>query len=73
MLTVTCPTCRELVIIEKINCGIFRHGVNKKTGKQINPHLEKTKCESLVSKGKIFGCGKPFRIVDNEAVVCDYI
>ena len=73
MLTVICPYCKEPVIIEKINCGIFRHGVNKKTGKQINPHLEKAKCDRLVSKCKIFGCGRPFRLVNNEAVVCDYI
>ena len=22
-----CPHCQEYIIIEKINCGIFRHGV----------------------------------------------
>jgi len=22
-----CPHCKEFIIIEKINCGIFRHGV----------------------------------------------
>lgn len=27
-----CPNCNEQVIIEKINCGIFRHAIMKKTG-----------------------------------------
>lgn len=74
MLLVKCPHCGEPVIIQQINCGIFRHGVYKKTGKQINPHLEKAKCDSLIKKGYIYGCGKPFRIMnDNKAVICDYI
>ena len=69
MLTVICPHCREPVIIEQINCGIFRHGVLVKTGKQIHPHLEKAKCDKL-----IWGRGKPFRITsDNQAIVCDYV
>lgn len=45
MINIKCPHCGEPVLIEKVNCGIFRHGVYKKTGKQINSHLEKAKCE----------------------------
>lgn len=74
MITIICPNCNELVLIEKINCGIFRHGVYKKTGKQINQHLQKDTCEKLITKDLIYGCGKPFRIINNNEVVkCDYI
>jgi hypothetical protein len=37
----TCPHCNGFIIINKINCGIFRHVVLKKNGKQINPHATK--------------------------------
>ena len=29
----TCPQCKDYIIIRKINCGIFRHGVLKKKRK----------------------------------------
>jgi hypothetical protein len=67
------------VIIQRINCGIFRHGVIKKTNKPIPPHLNKVLCDELIKKNLIFGCGKPFQIIKNEneesmdVSVCDYI
>ena len=74
---IICPHCEEPIVIEKINCGIFRHGVYKATGKQIGPHSSKEKCDSLKEKDLIYGCGKPFQIVlkDNKMVVeiCEYI
>ena len=30
-----CPHCNDFIIIEKINCGIFRHGYIIKNGIQI--------------------------------------
>lgn len=72
-LVVTCPHCKEPVIIKKINCGIFRHGAMKTTGKQLKPHLDKSACELLIKNGAIYGCGKPFRIIKGEAIVCDYV
>ena len=38
-----CPHCQIDVVIYKkdIKCAIFRHGVIKKTMKQINPHAKK--------------------------------
>ncbi len=73
-LIVTCPHCEAPVEIMKIACGIFRHGVMKTTGRQINPHASQEMCERLLAEDKIFGCGKPFRIVDKTtAVICDYI
>jgi hypothetical protein len=72
-----CPHCKEFIIIEKLNCGIFRHGILKIDGKQINPHAPKTECDFYINKQLIYGCGKPFKItlVDNKFVIeiCDYI
>ena len=75
---ISCPHCNESIIIMKINCGIFRHGIMKKTGKQINPHTNKQKCEQLIKDNLIYGCGKPFKItkVNDDKLtveVCDYI
>lgn len=72
-----CPHCKEFVIIEKLNCGIFRHGIFIKSGKQMNPHAPKEECDFYIKKKIIYGCGKPFRILLNEnkyvIEICDYI
>lgn len=72
-----CPNCNEPFVMEKLNCGIFRHGILKENGKQIDPHASKELCDYYVGENKIYGCGKPFQvlIVDNKLVVqiCDYI
>ena len=72
-----CPHCNHSIIITKINCGIFRHGTMKRTGKQIHPHISKIKCDKLIKYNMIYGCGKPFQILqkDNnyEIQSCDYI
>ena len=78
IMIIICPHCNEQVIIEQINCGIFRHGIIIKTGNQMDPHLDQVSCEKLVTKRKIYGCGKPFRILqkeDNVFIVekCEYI
>ena len=74
---IKCPHCNEFVIINELNCKIFRHGVFKTSGEQIPPHLEKKKCDELETNGVIYGCGKPFKIdvVNGKWVVsiCDYI
>lgn len=76
-MIVTCPHCGEPIIIEQLNCGIFRHGVIIKKGTQMDPHLKKEACEKLINKKKIYGCGKPFRIIEKmgklEIEICDYI
>lgn len=79
-MVVTCPHCHEYVIIEQINCGIFRHGVVKSTGKSIHPHASKQACNQYLKKGLIYGCGRPFKIVMDvssveimEITMCDYI
>lgn len=73
-MIVQCPHCSEFIIIKKLNCKIFRHGVFISNNKQINPHASKELCEQYIKKKLIYGCGKPFMIDDNNnAVVCDYI
>jgi hypothetical protein len=77
-LIVECPHCSHSVFVDALNCCIFRHGVIKTNGLQINPHASKELCDFYVEKGMIYGCGKPFQIVQNTdgeytAVICDYI
>lgn len=74
---IICPHCQEPVLIEKLNCCIFRHGIMKDTLKQMDPHCPKEECDRLFSQGLIYGCGKPFKIILDEMVIrveiCDYI
>jgi hypothetical protein len=74
---VRCPKCSQEIIIEEINCRIFRHAVNKFTGQQMNPHASKTECDEAVIQDTIYGCASPF-IIDLSgnkwlASLCDYI
>ena len=39
---VTCPHCKDPIVIQYINCGIFRHGTYRQSGKQVKPHLNQT-------------------------------
>jgi hypothetical protein len=43
----------------------------------MNPHASKEECDQLVKDQKIYGCGKPLRIVKKEDTyeleICDYI
>lgn len=72
-----CPHCNEPIIIEKINCAIFRHGTLKTNGKQIDPHSSKELCDYYINNQLIYGCGKPFKIIyiDNnlKTDICEYI
>ena len=78
-LIICCPHCQEPIVIYKkeLNCHIFRHGVYRKNLKQIDPHLKKDECDHLKSNNLIYGCGKPFQIIEDnnkyQAIVCDYI
>ena len=73
-----CPHCNLSIQVERsqVNCRIFRHGVYKKNYEQVNPHLPKKECDSLVENKKVYGCCKPFEIItkDNKLFVteCDY-
>ena len=74
---VTCPHCKITIEVLELNCQIFRCGVYKGTLEQINPHMLKTECDRLLEGDLIYGCGRPFRVDnnDNELVssICDYI
>lgn len=74
---ITCPHCFDYIIIKKINCGIFRHGVLISNGKQIDSHVNKKICENYIKKKKIYGCGKPYQIVkegdEYKVNICEYI
>ena len=77
-IIVKCPHCKIKIIIESINCGIFRCGIHKNTFEQIQPHLSKLECDYLSENKLIYGCGKPFQLFINEnnkyvANICDYI
>ena len=74
-----CPHCKQLVYlpIAEFNCKIYRHGVYKDSLEQIDPHMKKPECDQLARDGKIYGCGKPFKISivngKHKISVCDYI
>ena len=74
---IVCPHCNDYIIMIKLNCAIFRHGVLKSNLKQIDPHSNKDLCDYYTKNNLIFGCGKPFRVIEKnnvfETEICDYI
>ena len=60
---VICPQCNVPIIIEKLNCGVFRHASYIHNNEQIPPHSSKEICDQLLADNKINGCGKPFQII----------
>ena len=63
-IVLMCPHCKFPVIIEELNCGIFRHAVFKaKPTEQVPPHSSKAICDELVATDKVIGCCKPFCVV----------
>ena len=76
---ISCPHCSLTIMVynKELNCKIFRHGIYKKTGKQIHPHLNKKGCDLLKKKDLIYGCGKPFKVVIKDGKFltesCGYI
>lgn len=70
---VTCPHCDTAIEILAVNCAIFRCGVFRRTMAQIPPHAPKEQCDAWARAKKIWGCGKPFRLRNDQAVACDYL
>jgi hypothetical protein len=73
---IQCPHCNASVVVFKneVNCTIFRHGVYKNNGQQLNPHLSKKECDRVSENGEIYGCGKPFKFNGTSSPeICDYI
>lgn len=44
---------------------------------QINPHMSKQECDKLKEQDLIYGCGKPFKLINENSkwitIECDYI
>ena len=75
-IIIDCPHCNCPMEIVQLNCRIFRHGILKANNTQINPHASKELCDYYINNGLIYGCGKPFRILENNnftTVICEYI
>jgi hypothetical protein len=76
-LIFNCPHCDQMIEVRHVNCAIFRCGIIKQTGHQIQPHESKTLCDHLKNKDMIYGCGKPFQLIPNgesyDVHKCDYI
>ena len=78
-IIIQCPHCKDYIQVFKkeFNCKIFRHGILKSNLKQIDPHLKKAECDRLKNEDLIYGCGKPFQLIENNGVyttvICDYI
>jgi hypothetical protein len=77
-IILTCPHCNDYILIEKLNCKIFRHGVFISSNKQIDPHSSKELCNFLTKENLIYGCGKPFKVIEMNdgswnTEICDYI
>jgi hypothetical protein len=67
-----CPHCGIHIVVDAVNCGIFRCGVYKDNFNQVNPHLSEEECAALT--GLIWGCGKPFRLTATGALEkCGYL
>jgi len=60
-----------MIEITALNCGIFRCGIYKDNGQQINPHMSKDEVDKI--KDHIYGCGNPFQIINNKIVKCAWI
>jgi hypothetical protein len=70
---IECPHCKEFVWIGQLNCRIFRHA-SFKTGEQIPPHSTQQECETWLQQDLLYGCAKPFQILESgEVIQCDYI
>jgi hypothetical protein len=63
----------NIVYSNEIHCGIFRCGYIKSTNTQIPQHASKLECDILRNDKNIIGCTRPYRLVENLPVICDYI
>jgi hypothetical protein len=76
-IVIECPHCNQGILIEQLNCRIFRHAVYKNNMQSIPPHSTKEECDRLFESGQVYGCTKPFRVEGEGdtifAISCDYI
>ena len=69
----TCPHCGVTIVIESINCGIFRCGIYRSNNEQIPPHLGEEECKKLLEDRKIWGCANPFQLHQGKLIKCGWI
>ena len=66
---VECPHCKFWIWITEVNCRIFRHAVCIETNEPVNQHASEKELQTI----NYLGCGKPFRLDDNNnAIVCGW-
>ena len=65
LLIFQCPNCFDFIQVlrNELNCKIFRHACNKQTFQCVNSHLSLNDCENLKKSDTVYGCIKPFMIV----------
>lgn len=70
-----CPHCNAMIQVMKdeVNCSIFRHGILKSNGQQINPHSPKDYCEDLIKLELANGCCMPFRLLKGSTDLYEYV
>ena len=75
-LFVNCPNCNIMIEVVELNCCIFRCGIYKINYTQIPSHSTREECDRLNKNNEIYGCGKPFRILQTNTKyiieTCDY-
>ena len=72
-MLIQCPHCDQYIEIIALNCAIFRCGIYKQNYEQIPPHLPELQCRQLIDNNLIYGCGRPFKICNGIAIICEHI
>jgi hypothetical protein len=54
------------VYIIQVNCAIFLHAGDAKTGESLDPHDSLDIVSRLKDENKLLGCGCRFQLVKNE-------
>ena len=74
MSLIKCPNCNLPILIESINCGIYRCGVFRSNGQPVYPHAPRIECEFYVNNQLIYGCANPFKYNGKDPPeICEYI
>ena len=61
-IIVMCPHCNDFILIEELNCCIFRHGVFIKNNKQMDQHASEELCNYYIKKKKYMVVGNHIKL-----------
>jgi hypothetical protein len=64
----SCPRCEGSIVVDELNCQIFRHA-QYKNGTPFPPHASKEFIEQNINN--IFGCGAPLRYENGNLIILD--